>query len=90
MTEMMLLSVLTGICLVAAVAAIAALIKAGALSKQLDEFRKSDQNTTAMLQAFGSKRQCRKHGQKACGHQYAFFADGTGKQQTARRNAKNR
>lgn len=53
MTEMMLLSVLTGICLVAAVAAIAALIKAGALSKQLDEFRKSDQNTTAMLQAFG-------------------------------------
>ena len=49
----MLLSVLTGICLVAAVAAIAALIKAGALSKQLDEFRKSDQNTTAMLQAFG-------------------------------------
>ena len=50
---MMLLSVLTGICLVAAVAAIAALIKAGALSKQLDEFRKSDQNTTAMLQAFG-------------------------------------
>lgn len=53
MTEMMLLSVLTGICLVAAVAAIAALIKVGALSKQLDEFRKSDQNTTAMLQAFG-------------------------------------
>ena len=53
MTEMMLLSVLTGIFLVAAVAAIAALIKAGALSKQLDEFRKSDQNTTAMLQAFG-------------------------------------
>ena len=53
MTEMMLLSVLTGICLVAAVAAIAALIKAGALSTQLDEFRKSDQNTTAMLQAFG-------------------------------------
>ena len=53
MTEMMPLSVLTGICLVAAVAAIAALIKAGALSKQLDEFRKSDQNTTAMLQAFG-------------------------------------
>lgn len=53
MTEMMLLSVLTGICLVAAVAAIAALIKAGALSKQLDDFRKSDQNTTAMLQAFG-------------------------------------
>lgn len=53
MTEMMLLSVLTGICLVAAVAAIAALIKTGALSKQLDEFRKSDQNTTAMLQAFG-------------------------------------
>ena len=53
MTEMMLLSVLTGICVVAAVAAIAALIKAGALSKQLDEFRKSDQNTTAMLQAFG-------------------------------------
>lgn len=53
MTEMMLLSVLTGTCLVAAVAAIAALIKAGALSKQLDEFRKSDQNTTAMLQAFG-------------------------------------
>ena len=53
MTEMMLLSVLTGICLVAAVAAIAALIKAGALSKQLDEFRKSDQNMTAMLQAFG-------------------------------------
>ena len=53
MTEMMLLSVLTGICLVAAVAAIAALIKAGALSKQLEEFRKSDQNTTAMLQAFG-------------------------------------
>ena len=53
MTEMMLLSVLTGICLVAAVAAIAALIKAGALSKQLDEFRQSDQNTTAMLQAFG-------------------------------------
>lgn len=53
MTEMMLLSVLTGICLVAAVAAIAALIKAGAFSKQLDEFRKSDQNTTAMLQAFG-------------------------------------
>ena len=53
MTEMMLLSVLTGICLVAAVAAIAALVKAGALSKQLDEFRKSDQNTTAMLQAFG-------------------------------------
>ena len=53
MTELMLLSVLTGICLVAAVAAIAALIKAGALSKQLDEFRKSDQNTTAMLQAFG-------------------------------------
>ncbi len=49
----MLLSVLTGICLVAAVAAIAALIKAGALSKQLDEFRKSDQNMTAMLQAFG-------------------------------------
>ena len=49
----MLLSVLTGICLVAAVAAIAALIKAGALNKQLDEFRKSDQNTTAMLQAFG-------------------------------------
>lgn len=49
----MLLSVLTGICLVAAVAAIAALIKAGALSRQLDEFRKSDQNTTAMLQAFG-------------------------------------
>ena len=49
----MLLSVLTGICLVAAFAAIAALIKAGALSKQLDEFRKSDQNTTAMLQAFG-------------------------------------
>ena len=49
----MLLSVLTGICLVAAVAAIAALIKVGALSKQLDEFRKSDQNTTAMLQAFG-------------------------------------
>ena len=49
----MLLSVLTGICLLAAVAAIAALIKAGALSKQLDEFRKSDQNTTAMLQAFG-------------------------------------
>ena len=49
----MLLSVLTGICLVAAVAAIAALIKAGAPSKQLDEFRKSDQNTTAMLQAFG-------------------------------------
>ena len=49
----MLLSVLTGICLVAAVAAIAALIKAGALSKRLDEFRKSDQNTTAMLQAFG-------------------------------------
>lgn len=49
----MLLSVLTGICLVAAVAAIAALVKAGALSKQLDEFRKSDQNTTAMLQAFG-------------------------------------
>lgn len=49
----MLLSVLTGTCLVAAVAAIAALIKAGALSKQLDEFRKSDQNTTAMLQAFG-------------------------------------
>lgn len=49
----MLLSVLTGICLVAAVAAIAALIKAGALSKQLDELRKSDQNTTAMLQAFG-------------------------------------
>ena len=49
----MLLSVLTGICLVAAVAAIAALIKAGALSTQLDEFRKSDQNTTAMLQAFG-------------------------------------
>ena len=37
----MLLSVLTGICLVAAVAAIAALIKAGALSKQLDEFRKA-------------------------------------------------
>lgn len=49
----MLLSVLTGICLVAAVVAIAALIKVGALSKQLDEFRKSDQNTTAMLQAFG-------------------------------------
>ena len=49
----MLLSVLTGICLVAAVAAIAALIKAGALSKQLDEFRKSDQNMTAMLQALG-------------------------------------
>ena len=53
MTEMMLLSVLTGVCLVAAVAAIAALIKAGALSRQLDEFKKSDQNTTAMLQAFG-------------------------------------
>ncbi|MCI5534793.1 MAG: DNA recombination protein RmuC [Firmicutes bacterium] len=50
---MMLLSVLTGVCLVAAVAAIAALIKAGALSRQLDEFKKSDQNTTAMLQAFG-------------------------------------
>ena len=49
----MLLSVLTGVCLVAAVAAIAALIKAGALSRQLDEFKKSDQNTTAMLQAFG-------------------------------------
>lgn len=53
MTEMMLLSVLTGVCLVAAVAAIAALIKAGALSRQLDEFKKSDQNTTDMLQAFG-------------------------------------
>ena len=39
MTEMMLLSVLTGICLVAAVAAIAALIKAGALSKQLETAR---------------------------------------------------
>lgn len=49
----MLLSVLTGVCLVVAVAAIAALIKAGALSRQLDEFKKSDQNTTAMLQAFG-------------------------------------
>ena len=49
----MLLYVLTGVCLVAAVAAIAALIKAGTLSRQLDEFKKSDQNTTAMLQAFG-------------------------------------